>query len=214
MYPDNLKDAAQFVSEGKYTDFFHNYYELVDNDQKMLLQYNFPKESQQIENLASGNFISCIGVFLSKAVYHEFKFNEDPKVLGSEDWELWIRIRSSYPLGVIKKINSGFRHHSGRSISSYSLETVINRKNYIIDNLLKNEQVRRVFGKFENDMRSAAYIFAGISANEAFLFKEGRKFLFQAFKRKPSLLLKPRFIRASQISIFKIKKKFHIDESK
>lgn len=207
MYPDNLLDAANFISRNG-GDFFHNQYELVDEDRKVLNTYRFPSEPKQLKRLAMGNFISCIGVFLSKAVYSTYRFNEDEKILGSEDWELWIRIRSKFPLGAIPKVNNGVRFHSGRSISSYQLEAIVERKNYIIDQLLAQPDVKKVFGKYENDMRAAALVFAATSANEMKAFDEAKKYLAKALKLKTSLILDPHFIRVAQITGFKIKKKY------
>lgn len=208
MYPNCLQDAVEFILKGERTEFFHNYYELVNASQENLYSYGFPPENRQIKALAKGNFISCIGVFLSRKVFESFHFNEDEAILGSEDWELWIRVRSEYPLGVIPKVNNGIRHHAGRSISAYELESIVSRKNYIISNLMNNQTVKAVFGRFEDYMRASALVFTGIAANQAGLFNEAGKYLMAAWKQKPSLLLELRFIRACQIRIFKIKKAF------
>lgn len=206
MYPSNLQDAADFIKANKHSNFFHNYYELVDANLKPLHQYRYPSEGKQLKRLAMGNFISCIGVFMSREVFTNYQFNEDEDILGSEDWELWIRVRSAYPLGVIAKVNNGIRHHSGRSISSYEIESVLIRKMYIINHLLKNEQVAKVFGEYEEDMRAAALVFAAIVANDAQLYRESRKYLSKALSKKPSLLLDSHFLRVSRNSILKLKK--------
>lgn len=206
MYPSNLQEAAEFVSNNPIIHFFHNYYELVDAEKKPLYQYRFPHPSKQIKALAEGNFISCIGVFLSKEVYSNYQFNDDEKVLGSEDWELWIRIRSDYELGVIPKINNGIRHHAQRSISAYDIDSIVERKEYIIEQLFKDESVERVFGKYKNLMHASAYVFAGISANQANQFKKAEELLKKALGIYPKLLLKPRFLRAAQIANFKLDK--------
>lgn len=206
MYKDCLKDAAAFIEKGDRTEFFHNYYELVNSQRKRLQTYHYPNQRGQIKALAKGNFISCIGVFLSRKVYESYHFNEDEAILGSEDWELWIRVRSVFPLGVIPKINHGIRHHAGRSVSAYELDGIAHRKNYIIDHLMKNPSVKAVFGAYEKDMRASALVFAATAANQAGLFKQAGKLLKAALRKKPSLLLESRFLRVSQISLFKLKK--------
>ncbi len=208
MYPNALKDAEEFINNNAEIDFFHSYYELVNNNKEPLFHYRFPAESKQIKKLSEGNFISCIGVFLSKNIYKEFHFNEDEAVLGSEDWELWIRIRSKYQLGVIPKVNFGIRNHPNRSISSYDLDSIIKRKQHIIDGLLAIDSVKKVFGKHENLMRSSAYVFAAVSANQAKHFKKSKSFLKQALKLNSKLIMNPRFLRVAQIASLQIDKSF------
>tara|TARA_R100001015_G_C4626502_1_gene185525 strand:+ start:39 stop:698 length:660 start_codon:yes stop_codon:yes gene_type:complete len=202
MYPNTLSDAAVFIKKGVHTDFFHNHYELVDSDRKCLYKYHFPKESQHIKRLARGNFLSCIGVFLSRSVYTQFNFSEDEKVLGSEDWEYWIRIMSQYPLGVIPKVNCGIRSHDARSISNYEVEAVAERKKYIIDRLMEMPEVKKVFGPYEKQMRAFADLFTAISANQSGSKKEARRYLLKSMKRRPIMLFNPYFLRNLQLAYF------------
>tara|TARA_R110000868_G_scaffold64629_14_gene194160 strand:+ start:679 stop:1608 length:930 start_codon:yes stop_codon:yes gene_type:complete len=206
MYPSNLQDAADFILENPSIHFFHNFYELVDSHKKALYHYSYPHPSKQLKALAEGNFVSCIGVFLSKKVYSNYHFNEDEKILGSEDWELWIRVRSKYNLGVIPKINNGIRHHTQRSITAYDLDSIVARKEYIIENLLKDKNVKASFNQYKELMLASAYVFGAISANQALQFKQAKNLLKKALKIYPKLLLKPRFLRAAQIANLKLDK--------
>ncbi|MEQ8909956.1 MAG: glycosyltransferase family A protein [Vicingaceae bacterium] len=206
MYRDSLKDAAEFVKKNQTVNFFHNYYELVDSDWNTLKSYTFPSEKDQIKQLAKGNFISCIGVYISREIYQAYEFNEDEKILGSEDWELWLRVISKYPLKSIEKVNSGVLYHKGRSISAYSLKEVVKRKNYIIDEVLKNKAVQDIFGRYESLMRGSAYLFTAVSANDAKLFNEAKKYLRRAAELWPPIIFSKRFIRIAQIANFKIER--------
>lgn len=212
LYKEYLKRAHEHIAKGRRTDFFHSYYELVDDDKKPLYQYRFPPEGKQIRRLAMGNFISCIGVFLSKKVFREYQFNEDEKILGSEDWELWLRVRAAYQLGVIPSVNCGVRNHPGRSIGGYQIQSIIDRKNYIIDHILSDDKRREVYQSHEKDMRAAVYVFAATSCNEGRLFKEAKIYLKKALKLKKSLILDPHFIRVAQIANFKIEKDYLIND--
>lgn len=207
MYPSNLKDAADFIQNNPTCHFFHNYYELVDAEKRALYHYRYPHPEKQIKALAEGNFISCIGVFLSKEVYSNYLFDEDEKILGSEDWELWIRIRANYELGVIPKINNGIRHHAQRSISAYDIDSIVARKEYIIEKLFKEPSVKECFENYKGLMLATAYVFGAISANQALQFKKAKNLLKKALKIYPKLLLKPRFLRAAQIANLKLDKR-------
>jgi glycosyltransferase involved in cell wall biosynthesis len=207
MYPNALMDSKNYLEANPAIHFFHHYYELVSaEERKTINQYKSPDQEKQIKKLAEGNFISCIGVFLSKEIYKNFAFNEDQLVIGSEDWELWIRVISTYPLGVIRKMNFGVRSHPQRSISAYEIETIVKRKKYIILNLLKLPEVSKIFKQYEGLMYSSALIFAAVFANQAKEFNRAKELLREALKINPKLIFKRRFIRVAQIAQFKIEK--------
>lgn len=204
MYKNNLSDAANFILKNPKTNFFHNYVELVDSEFNHLNKFYYPSKGNQISRLAKGNFLSCCGVFLSKEVYSKYLFNEDDKILGSEDWELWVRVRADYELGIIEQVNNGMLHHQGRSVLAYDIKSILERKVYMIKNMLAIPSVKLAFGKFEKEMYSSAYLFTAISANQAGLFKEARAYLLGAFKVNAKEIFNPFYLRALQIAIFKI----------
>lgn len=117
LYPTALKDAYTYALENPDTKIFHNLYELVDEQFKTIYRYYFPSLRNQHKAIASGNFLSCIGVYLHRNIYKCYTFDTDPLMIGSEDYELWLRILSEYKLGRISKVNSGIRHHNERSVN-------------------------------------------------------------------------------------------------
>ena len=74
MYPRNLSEAGDFVLE---TDamFFHNLYEMVDETGKRLSYGPAPRLNSQIRALAVGNFLGCIGTFIHRDIYTEYRFD-------------------------------------------------------------------------------------------------------------------------------------------
>lgn len=206
MYKDCLKDAADFIQKHPEFHFFHNYYELVDDDRKTVYNYQFPKRNEFTRKFAEGNFVSCIGVFVSKEVYSNYLFNEDPRVMGSEDWEIWLRVYADYDLGVIPKINCGARHHENRSVNSLDYEKIIDVKLFIINNLFANSTFEQKFSKYKSFMLASVYIFAAVGANKYHRFKKARAFLFRALKVHFPVLLTERFMRVAIHSFLQIKK--------
>src|SRR4051794_30712652 len=116
MYPDNLADAARFVEGHPGCPFFHNLYELVDSSGKRLYRYKFPRIEDARRAIAEGNFLSCIGVFIGREIYSRYRFDTNPALTGSEDWDFWVRVTAEYLPLRIDKINSGIVHHGGRTM--------------------------------------------------------------------------------------------------
>ena len=206
MYSVALKEAFDFSSKHPKVKFFHSRYELVDNERRLLRSYDFPAEKNFIKGLAVGNFISCIGVYLHREVYQKYRFNEDEKVIGSEDWELWVRIISEHELFHLPKVCFGIRQHPNRSISAYDLDSIASRKEYILEHLFKNQKVVETFAPFKSLMRSSSLIFTAVICNSTQRFDKAKIYLWKAFKIKPDIVLSRRFLRVLQIAIFKLNK--------
>lgn len=210
MYEDNLMDAYKFHKSNPTIHFFHNLYHLINTNGNVIYSYRFPDNKKAIQSIANGNFISCIGVFMSREVYTNYKFETNPIIIGSEDWELWIRILAKYPLGRIDKINNGIVHHPGRSITTYSLESIITRKKFIINQIKNNPDLLNVYQKYIVNINSWAHLFAASMANSGGMYKEARKYLRIAFQYQFVLIFNRKFLRILQISLFKIKNKHKI----
>ena len=210
MYENNLMDSFAFYKSNSNFHFFHNLYHLIDTDGNVIYKYRFPNNTNAIKSIANGNFISCIGVFMSREIYTNYKFETNPIIIGSEDWELWIRILAKYKLGRINKINNGIVHHPGRSITTYSLESIITRKKFIINQIKNNAELYSIYKKYIVNINSWAYLFAASMANSGGMYQEARKYLRIAFQYQFNLIFNRKFLRILQISIFKIKNKHNI----
>lgn len=187
MYPNCLEDAYKFtIDEPKYL-FFRNYFEMVNEEGQSLKKFDKTIKGNEIAKLAKENYISCIGVFTHRDIYKNMFFDEDPRIIVSEDWEYWLRVRANYKLGTIKKLNSAFTEHPNRSIAKFDPIELENRKMIIIEKVLSHEATRKVYAPYEKDMKVAAYLFVAIHANIA------------GFPKIALAYLK----KASQISIFK-----------
>lgn len=204
MYPNNLKDAFDYL---EHTNFkiAHNYYELINEKSEVIYSYKFKPIKNKIKAIAEGNFISCIGVFIEKEIYSNYRFDTHESLQGIEDWEFWMRILADHKLGIITKINSGIVHHSGRSINAYELESFISKSNYILQKFKNDRHLNKVYSKYFKNFKASCMLLAGSQANSANLFQSARRFCFKAFLIKPSILFSRRFLRITQKSVFRIK---------
>ncbi|CAN5506733.1 hypothetical protein BH10BAC1_BH10BAC1_07660 [soil metagenome] len=210
MYENNLKDAFEYTKTNPNSLFFHNLYHLIDSTGKVIYQYRFPNNKNAVKSIANGNFLSCIGIFLSKKIYTEYRFETNPIIIGSEDWEFWIRILAKHKLGRIDKINNAIVHHPGRSITTYSLDSIIKRKKFIIDQITQDPELYNIYQKYIININSSAHLFAASMANSAGMYQQSQKYLKIAFKNQFNLIFTLKFLRILQISLFKIKNKHNI----
>lgn len=139
MYPNCLKDAFDFTMNFPEIKIFQNKFELVDNNKLPIYKFDFPDISNQYRALCNGNYISCIGVFLHRSVYSAYSFNIDPKLVGSEDYEIWFRILGNYKFGRINKINSGVRQHDTRSVVNTDIYDNLGYQQSLINTTIIND---------------------------------------------------------------------------
>jgi glycosyltransferase involved in cell wall biosynthesis len=204
MYPNNLADAATYAREHPEIKCFQNLYELVDSNRKVLRAYPLPSLGNQLEAIADGNFMSCIGDFIHREIYQRYQFDTTPELTGGEDWEFWIRVVADYKVGRIEKINSGVLHHEGRSINNQNLESMRVGLEHLCFKLETDPHLSEVYRPYLKRIRANAALYMAILANGGALFDEARKYLKDAVKADLTLLSKPRFWRAARRACFRL----------
>lgn len=206
MYPNNLQDAADFAFKNPETRIFHNLYQLVDPGNNVLYKYRFPTLTNPIRAIADGNFLSCIGVFIHREIYDRYRFDTNPVLSGSEDWEYWMRIIADYKVGRISKINNGVVHHSGRTVANIDLDKLRRRLDYIIEKFSTDPHLHSVYRDYIKRVEVSSLIYMASVANSARQFTEARKFLREAYEKDKRVAASLKFLRVLQIATLKMDK--------
>jgi glycosyltransferase involved in cell wall biosynthesis len=207
MYPQNLSEAWVFATQHPELDVFQNRYELIDQQGTTLYRYPFPSLHNPIRAIAEGNFISCIGIFISRKVYTEFRFDSTELLQGIEDWDLWLRILARYRMGRIDNINSGIVHHAGRSITQYALDSYLEKSAYVRRKIENDIALRSTYAPYLNAFEASCYLLAASMANEAGLFRASGDYLKAAIRINWTVLFSLRYLQILRKSVFKIKSK-------
>ena len=67
------------------------------------------------------NPVACSGAVVRRSVFDDvgdFAVNRDRFPIDVEDWEMWVRIASSYPVAVVEKVLAHHRRHDSNSSSN------------------------------------------------------------------------------------------------
>ncbi|WP_018630768.1 glycosyltransferase family 2 protein [Niabella aurantiaca] len=158
IYPECLHDAYQFHLENPGIKFFHTLYELVDNNKKHIYSYKFPSLQNPYKALASGNFISCIGGFLHKDIYKNIAFTEDPRMIGSEDYEIWFKVIAQYGVGRVNKVNCGIREHEGRSVNNGVYDNLEYQRVQLQEKIASDKLLREKFGRYSGRLNCSYFL--------------------------------------------------------
>ena len=199
MYPRNLREAGDFVLETGAL-FFHNLYEIVDETGRRLNSGPAPRLSSQIRALAVGNFLACIGTFIHRDIYTEYRFDAKRLLAGSEDWDFWLRVGADHPIDRITATNSAIVQHAGRTMLDQDVAVATRRVHYILDKIDSDPHLSSVYGPYRSLMRASRMIFLAGFANDNRDSKAAVRFLRQALAEKPTMGFSLRFLRCMQIA--------------
>jgi glycosyltransferase involved in cell wall biosynthesis len=207
MYPANLADAAEYARMHPDIKCFHNLYEFVDANRRVLQRLPMPSLSNQLKAIAGGNFMTCIGDFIHREIYQNYQFDTTEAMIGGEDWDFWLRILADFKVGRIEKINSGILQHGGRSVNNQDLESMKRGLDHLYEKLTTDLHLRAVYGPDLKRIRANSLLYLAILANTSGLFSEARKYLFEAIKVDFGLIANQRFWRVGRRAVLKLQPK-------
>ncbi len=199
MYPRNLREAGDFVLETGAL-FFHNLYEMVDETGRRLRSGPAPRLSSQIRAFAVGNFLACIGTFIHRDIYTEYRFDAKRLLAGSEDWDFWLRVGADHPIDRIPTTNSAIVQHEGRTMLHQDVAVATRRVHYILDKIDLDPHLSSVYGPYRSLMRASRMVFLAGFANDNRDSKAALRFLRRALAEKPTMGFSLRFLRCMQIA--------------
>ncbi len=196
MYPANLADAAKFAADNPSIKCFHNYYELLDGEGNVIYRYKLPPLNDRLAAISGGNFMSCIGNFMHRDVYRNYRFDITKDLTGGEDWEFWLRVLADHKVARIEKVNSGILQHVSRSINNQSLESMERGLKYMIEKLRGDPHLSTVYADHLNRIEANCLLYLNLLANDGRMKEKARFFLLAAAKRDINVVFTVRFIRS------------------
>lgn len=192
--PNHLNEAAIVVQEHDNPYWFHLAYAWADPDAVVFKNVNHFKGETLNSIIASGNPLSCNGVFIKKDIIAKHRFNEERALSASEDYELWCRLAARYPLFYSNTITSLVIDHEMRSVRTIHGEKLINRLELLLKFLEADKQTVDYFGKSFDKIKMDANSYIALHlANEPKYKLTSIKYLFKSLADSASLLQTKRF---------------------
>src|SRR2546423_1332243 len=204
MYPNNLADAAEYALSHPESKCFHNLFELVDADRKVIYRYKFPSLKNQLKAIVNANFMSCIGDFIHRDIYRHYRFDTRPDITGSEDWDFWLRVLADHKVGRIGKINSGVLHHRGRCINNQDLISLQKGLEQIVTKISEDPHLISVYRPYLNRIKAISLIYTAILANSGLIYGKALEHLGRALLKDVSVLTSRRFLKTLQVALFRL----------
>lgn len=143
-----------------------------------------PEEEDKIKRqLIRGNCFSCNAVIVKSNTALENPFNENRKLSASEDYELWLRLASKYPIIAIHEVTSVIIHHPERSVLTMNqMEQLENRFNTFIDATTSNPEVVQFLAGESGYFKMRNYLILAVDLASNKHKAKARKYLFIAIR--------------------------------
>jgi glycosyltransferase involved in cell wall biosynthesis len=191
LYPHHFETAYKTLRE-KGVLFFHLGYE-IRHERTGRTRRIIPPRGDLNRKLIEGNFMSCNGVFMHRDVALSNLFNEDRALSAMEDWELWLRVATQYPIHYEPAVTSTIIDHDDRSVLQTDPQTLIRRVELLLQYVMENKAITDFYRDGLSRFRSSCYTY--ISLHIA-LTKKNRKsairYLWKGIAAAPSRLFQRR----------------------
>jgi glycosyltransferase involved in cell wall biosynthesis len=193
-YPNHLDMAAKAVADLRQPEVFHLGYDVKDGDGVLLRTVSEWTKTIN-DRLINGNHLSCNGVFLRKDVAEKFPFNETRALSASEDYELWLRLASRFPIHCVNGITSTVVNHEARSVLKINMQGMLKRMEVLRSALLADDQFCKVYAKQISTFDAYCNIYIALHLVLANYPKtKGITYLINAARTKPSVVFTRRFL--------------------
>ncbi len=146
LYSNHLAAARRLIEKQDDPEILHLGFEKRAIEGKLLYRIDSLKGDLN-EQLLRGNLLSCNGVFLRKDMALAFPFNEDRRLSGSEDWELWLRLASRCQIHYSNEVTSVIVNHEARSVLRGNETALLNCMNLTLKYLFEDPIFVEKYGR-------------------------------------------------------------------
>jgi glycosyltransferase involved in cell wall biosynthesis len=136
-----------------------------------------------LDRLFLGNFIVASTPLVAKHVFADVGyFNEEPALLGAEDWDLWLRIAARYPVACVREKLATLRLHPESLLASTPMaEKLRNLEDIIGRTALREPRLRHL----RTQALANTYFAAGVQAMRRERVREARGYFGAALRHRP-----------------------------
>ncbi len=146
------------------------------------------------EQLLRGNLLSCNGVFLRKDTAVAFPFNDDRRLSGSEDWELWLRLASRYQIHYSNEVTSVIVNHEARSVLSGDESALLNCMNLTLKYLFEDPVFVETYGRYRKLVENEFLSYTALHLAQGGKPRRACKYLKDSILVRPLSVFSRRFL--------------------
>ena len=188
VYEQHLETAAEFIDKHNEPEFFHLGFEIKDAEMQSTRPGSVLPDIAN-ECLIAGNQLSCNGVFVRRDIALKHPFNPERALSGTEDYELWLRLASRYPLYCDNSVTSVIIQHDARSVVTTDREKLEDRIRLLEKFVLQDQEFVKRFGKRVAEFKANNRLYIALHLALAKSDRLGAiGYLFRAFRESPTAI--------------------------
>lgn len=187
IYSNFLSEGMKLIKKFNNPEWMHLAYEIRDNNGKLIERRNRRKNNLG-KSLLSGNHLSCVGIIIRKDIIKKNHFNEDPVIIGSEDYLLWLKLSFRYILRFSNTVCASVFDHSSRSVRSFNSERLINRIEKSISFVINDPEFQSRSKKDARKFIAHRYIYLSLHLILNKDLINGMKYWDKSFRLFPQIL--------------------------
>lgn len=201
LYPHCIKTAADYISAEKLPEIFHVAHEVRDIDSTLLETTIHYRDFNSV--LIKGNPLACINVFVRRDLFNLYRFNENRRMAGFEDWELWLRIAAKHRIGQVKKISAVMINHEGRSSNNHTnREKLIEGIGLLMTEVLNNTDINKTYTGRLYFFKCSCYSYIALHLAISKYKRDALRYLAKALKENIFFVFEKRFIAVLKHLLF------------
>ena len=194
MYSNHLSIAKKIIDYNNNPELLHTCYEFKDEKGNILSKTSVPPEGTA-NHLIKNNFLACNTVFVRSDIFKQNPFNETRALSSAEDWEIWLRLVSRFPIVNTNEITFAIIEHGERSLNNISPEKIEARNLELNKALAADQPFLNFYGKksawfFANSLTFIALSFANHHSTKY----KSLSYLSKAFATYPPILFSKRYL--------------------
>lgn len=201
LKPNHLSEAVRTISAFNQIGIFHQGYDVVQPTGETLYPWRALPDPVN-KKLAEGNFLSCLGVFARRELLIRHPFNEDRRLSGSEDYELWIRLAARYPIHTRSTVTAVLVNHNARSVLQINQASFLERITLAKTYLAQDVEVKNFYGIRQHAIFGYLDLYAALHLAIARQKRQGWVQISKAFLQWPLVLFNFRFVVVVKKLIF------------
>ncbi|MDA3890628.1 MAG: glycosyltransferase [Salinivirgaceae bacterium] len=199
FYVTHLEEAFIFINDNNPNILFQGY-EIISETKKT--KQIFPNKDINKLLLTFGNVMSCHGVFVKNSIAKQNLFNEDYKLSGLEDYELWLRIAAQYKIEHNALVTSCLINHTDRSVVEVNKEKLISKNKLFLQYIFQHEKSKKYCKPFKAFLISNTYSYIALHLILSGFKKNGIRYFLKSIWQKPDKLYSRRSMAIVKHFIF------------
>lgn len=194
LLPHYFQEAYNFLAKNPQSVFFSLGYQMVSPEGTVIYRQN-NRKGNLAKQLTTGNHLSCIGVFVKKEILEKHPFNEQRELSGTEDYELWLRLASIYPLDCSNVVVASIVNHNERSVLEVNEEKLVKRRRVLFECLEANPSCISFYGLTGiRTIKAHSWLYVALHLAMGKKRKAAFKYTLKAVKESVNVIFTKKFL--------------------